>query len=196
MGWGFFGICNFYSWRLLEEIRGFTPLGVSAQYTPALICGPLAAGASGFRLTHTPVSFTIMVAIIALFLGQLITVTQPAKQIYWAQMFFVIVIVPLSEDVSLRAGTVIGSTSMQHEHQGLAASLIYTMVYYSISIALDITEDVEVHVKNHSATPEDMMFGIRCAWCTGVILAGCGVMLGALYFGRTLLREGWRVRYH
>lgn len=193
IGWGSFGIWIFYSWRFLEEIRGFTPLSVSAQYTPALICGLLAAGATGFMLTHTPISFTMMIAMVAFFLGQLITATQPAKQTYWGQMFFAILIMPFGMDMSFPAGTLILSNSMPKEHQGLAASLVNTMVNYSISIALGIAGTVEVHVNNHGVTREDAMYGIRCAWYTGVILAGCGVILGALFFGRTLLREGWTV---
>lgn len=97
IGWGSFGIWIYYSWRFLEELRGQTPLTVSAEYVPALICGLLAAGVTGFMLTHTPVSFTMLVAMLAFFLGQLITATQPLHQPYWAQMFFAILIMPFGE---------------------------------------------------------------------------------------------------
>lgn len=98
--------------------------------------------------------------------------------------------------MSFPAGTVILSNQMPPEHQGLAASLINTMVNYSISIALGIAGTVEVHINNQGATPEDIMNGIRGAWLTGVILAGVGVLLGALFFARTYMREGWRVMDH
>lgn len=101
IGWGSFGIWIFYTFRFLEEIRGYTPLSVSAQFTPALICGLLAAGATGFMLTHTPVPFTMMIAMAAFFLGQLITATQPVKQTYWAQMFVAILIMPFGKSTSL-----------------------------------------------------------------------------------------------
>lgn len=97
IGWGSFGIWIFYTWRFLEEIRGYTPLSVSAQFTPALICGLLAAGVTGFMLTHTPVPFTMMVAMAAFFIGQLITATQPINQTYWAQMFIAILIMPFGK---------------------------------------------------------------------------------------------------
>lgn len=215
IGWGSFGIWIYYSWRFLEEIRGYTPLSVSAMYVPALVCGLLAAGATGFMLTHTPVAFTMTISMFAFFLGELITATQPAHQTYWAQMFVAILIMPFGKsqsnnsipssslklilagmDMSFPAGTVILSNHMPREHQGLAASLVNTMVNYSISIALGIAGTVEVQVNNHGATPEDVMYGIRCAWYTGVALAGFGVVLGGLFFGRTWMKEGWKVMEH
>ena len=177
-------------------MRGETPLLVSAEFTPALVCGLLAAGVTGFMLTHTPVAFTMLLAMIAFFVGQVITATQPVHQVYWAQMFVAILIMPFGMDMSFPAGTVILSNHMPREHQGLAASLVNTMVNYSISIALGIAGTVEVQVNNKGLTFEDQMWGIRCAWYTGVALAGCGVILGAIYFVRSMLKEGWKVEEH
>lgn len=81
----------YYSWRFLLEVRGQSSLTVSAEYTPALICGLLAAGTTGFMLTHTPVSFVIMISMVAFFVGNLIGAFQPVHQVYWAQMFLSIV---------------------------------------------------------------------------------------------------------
>jgi MFS family permease len=96
-------------------------------------------------------------------------------------------------DMSFPAATIILSNHMPREHQGLAASLVNTMVNYSISIALGIAGTVEVSVNAGGA---DVLMGIRCAWWTGVALAAVGVILGALFFGRMFLREGWRVMEH
>jgi MFS family permease len=92
IGWGSFGIWIHFCWRFLLEVRGQTPLIISAEFVPALICGLLAAGVTGFMLTHTPVSFTIMVSMLAFFVGELVAAFQPAHQTYWAQMFVSILI--------------------------------------------------------------------------------------------------------
>jgi hypothetical protein len=101
-------------------------------------------------------------------------------------------------DMSFPAATIILSNHMPREHQGLAASLVNTMVNYSISIALGIAGTVEVAVnrKGADATPDDVMMGIRCAWWSGVVLAAVGVILGAMFFGRKFLAEGWKVMEH
>ena len=92
IGWGSFGIWIHFCWRFLLEVRGQTPLLISAEFVPAMICGLLAAGVTGFMLTHTPVSFTIMVSMLAFFIGELVAAFQPAHQTYWAQMFVSILI--------------------------------------------------------------------------------------------------------
>lgn len=196
IGWGSFGIWIYYSWRFLEELRGLTPLKVSAEFTPALICGTLAAGATGFMLTHTPVSFTMLIAMVAFFVGHVLAGTMPVHQVYWAQMFVSILIMPFGMDMSFPAATVILSNHMPREHQGLAASLVNTMVNYSISIALGIAGTVETSVNNGGATLEDTIWGIRCAYYTGMGIAGFGVILGALFFVKSMLKEGWKIMDH
>ena len=98
--------------------------------------------------------------------------------------------------MSFPAGTVILSNAMPREHQGLAASLINTAVNYSISIALGIAGTVEVSTNSHGATPEDIIRGISNARWTGVALAGLGLVLGALFFVRQFMKEGWKIMDH
>ncbi|KAL1590194.1 hypothetical protein WHR41_01138 [Cladosporium halotolerans] len=196
IGWGSFGIWIHFCWRFLLEIRSQTPLLISAEFVPAMICGLLAAGATGFMLTHTPVSFTIMVSMLAFFVGELIAAFQPAHQTYWAQMFVSILIMPFGMDMSFPAATVILSNAMPKEHQGLAASLVNTMVNYSISIGLGIAGTVEANVISHSGTEADTVYGIRCAWYVALGLSGFGVVLGALFFVRSWAKEGWKIMEH
>jgi hypothetical protein len=66
-------------------------------------------------------------------------------------------------DMSFPAATVILSNAMPKEHQGLAASLVNTMVNYSISIGLGIAGTVEANVITHNGTEADTVYVIRCA---------------------------------
>jgi hypothetical protein len=72
-------------------------------------------------------------------------------------------------DMSFPAATVILSNAMPKEHQGLAASLVNTMVNYSISIGLGIAGTVEANVIAHN---------------------------GAMFFLRTWAKEGWKIMEH
>jgi len=103
---------------------------------------------------------------------------------------------PFGMDMSFPAGTIILSDAMSQEHQGLAASLANTVVNYSMSIALGIAGTVEVHVNHHRTDLEDIEGGIRAARWTGVGLAGVGVVLGALFFIRVMVKEGWKSHTH
>lgn len=80
--------------------------------------------------------------------------------------------------MSFPAGTVILSNSMPRQHQGLAASLVNTVVNYSISIGLGIAGTVESNVNNGGI---DTLKGYRGACYTGVGLAGLGVFLAACF---------------
>ncbi|KAI9711867.1 MAG: hypothetical protein M1820_002012 [Bogoriella megaspora] len=196
VGWGAFGVWVFYSWQFLENIRHHSPLSASAQYAPAVLCGLIAAGMTGFLLTHTPVSFVMMMSMIAFFVGLTIAGTQPVNQTYWAQMFVSIVIMPFGMDMSFPAATVILSNHMPREHQGLAASLVNTMVNYSISISLGIAGTVETAANGRKTDYDSLLWGIRCAYYTGIALSVAGVLLGAAFFIKSMIKEGWKVMDH
>ena len=128
--------------------------------------------------------------------GQAITAFMPVHQTYWPQMFVSILIMPFGMDMSFPAATVILSNHMPREHQGLAASLVNTMVNYSISLALGIAGTVEVAVMKHDGSMSDSLYGVRCAYYTGLALAGCGFLLGVMYFTKSMIKEGWKVMQH
>jgi MFS family permease len=197
LGWGAFGVWVFYMFRFLETVRNYTPLSVSAQYGPAVICGLLAAGLTGFMLTHTPVSFVMFISMCAFCIGIVIAATQPVHQIYWAQTFVSIVIMPFGMDMSFPAASVILSNHMPPEHQGLAMSLVNTVVNYFISISLGIAGTVESNVvKSISDPAEAQLKGIRSAFYTAIGLSLMGVICGALFFVRSYMKEGWKVMEH
>lgn len=191
VGWGSFGIWVFYNVRFLQHFRHATPLSVSAQYFPAVLAGLLAAGMTGFMLTHTPVSFVMMISMLAFCVGIVIACFQPIQQSYWAQTFVSILIMPFGMDMSFPAATVILSNHMPPEHQGLAASLVNTVVNYSISMALGIAGTVEVYA------PFDKPFQQnRNAFYSAIGLSGMGVLLGAMFFAHSMQKEGWVVMEH
>ncbi len=67
---------------------------------------------------------------------------------------------------------------MPKEHQGIAASLVATVVNYSISIGLGIAGTVESHVNNGG---QDLLKGYRGALYAGIGLSGMAVLLSLLF---------------
>jgi MFS family permease len=192
-GWGAFGIWVFYSFRFLELIRLSSPLSASVQFTPMVICGLLAAALTGFMLTHTPLSFVMLVAMTAFSIGTIIAATMPPNQSYWAQMFISVIVMPFGMNMSFPAASVILSNNMPSEYQGLAMSLVNTFVNYSISIALGIAGTVEANVVHDMSTPDQMLKGFRSAFYSGIGLSIAGVICGAIFFLRSMMKEGWKV---
>jgi formate-dependent nitrite reductase membrane component NrfD len=79
---------------------------------------------------------------------------------------------PLGMDMSFPSGTIILSNGIPREHQGIAASLINTVVKYSILISLGIRQTEEA---------SDEIGGYRNAWYFAIGLDGLGMVI-ALYF--------------
>lgn len=80
--------------------------------------------------------------------------------------------------MSFPSGTIILSNAMPRRHQGLAASLVGTVVNYSISLGLGFAGTVETHVNRHG---EDVLRGYRGAEYLGTGLAGLGLVISVCY---------------
>jgi hypothetical protein len=71
----------------------------------------------------------------------------------------------------------------------MAASLVNTVVNYSISIGVGIAGTVEVYVSNGGATAEDELRGYRGAMYLGIGLGGMGVITSILFLLKLRMRE-------
>ena len=78
---------------------------------------------------------------------------------------------------------------MPKEHQGLGASLVSTVVNYSISLGLGFGGTVQSHVDGGGTTPEDILRGIRGAWYMGIGLAGMGLIISLVFLAKGYWKE-------
>ncbi|KAA8575863.1 hypothetical protein EYC84_004951 [Monilinia fructicola] len=171
-GWASFGIWLFYLWQILEEMRGISPLLGAAMVSPTTISGFCAALTTGYILSRVPASTVMMIAMLGFLAGSILMATVPINQTYWAQTFVATVVTPWGMDMSFPAATILLSDSMHKDHQGLAASLVNTVVNYSISIGLGIAGTVQIYVDNGG---KDVLRGYRGAQYVGIGLAALGL---------------------
>lgn len=177
-GWGSFGIWIYYIWQLIEVLRGYSPLSAVAQNAPVAVSGLLAAIATGSLISKLKVSTLLTAAMLCFLVGQILLATVPVGQIYWAQTFVSFIIMPIGLDMSFPTGSAILSQSMAHGDQGLAASLINTVVNYSISLCLGIAGTIESNVNKGG---QDILLGYRGAWWFGIGLDALGLVT-CIYF--------------
>lgn len=184
-GWGSFGIWVYYLWQLVENLRHHSVLSSAAQQTPVAVSGLIASLAVGFFLSKCKVAY-IMVAAMACFLtGQILIATTPVSQTYWAQTFVSLVVMPWGMDMSFPAGTIILSNGMPREHQGIAASLINTVVNYSISLSLGIAGTI---VRQTNDGGENVLGSYRNAWYFAIGLDGLGMVIALWLFWLSVVR--------
>ncbi|TIC08019.1 putative MFS multidrug transporter [Wallemia mellicola] len=173
-GWGTFSIWLFYSIRFIQDFRGLGALETVSQVVPCSVTGCLAASLSSFLILKAGGSWVMIGALLAFLTAVCLIAFQPIHLTYWAMQFVSYVIAPFGMDMSFPAASIIISDHLPREHQGLAGSLVNTLVNYSIAIALGIAATVEMNVNEGGENPER---GLRGALYLGVGLAGFGLML-------------------
>lgn len=180
-GWSSFGIWVFYIWRFLEDIRGITPLLAAAQFVPPAPSGLAASLVTAYLMGKAKPGWIMFIALSAFTLGSILMAISPVDQTYWALTFVSLLVMPWGMDMSFPAATVILSDAVGRRNQGVAASLVTTVVNYSISIGLGIAGTVEVHINNGGLTFDDKLKGYHAAQYTGIGVGGMGIVLSLLY---------------
>ncbi|KAK5128198.1 MFS multidrug transporter-like protein [Cryomyces antarcticus] len=150
-GWGSHGIWIYYLFLFLERARGYTPLAACAQTSTVAVTGLIAALSTGLLLKKMRVAYVMFLAMLAFVIGTLLVATAPVVQTYWLQIFFSVLVMPVGMNLSFPAGTILLSNALPREHQGVAASLVSTMVNYSISIGLGVAGTIERQITQNRA---------------------------------------------
>ncbi|KAK1779725.1 major facilitator superfamily domain-containing protein [Copromyces sp. CBS 386.78] len=199
-GWGSFGTWLFYNWQWFLEIRGESGLMTTAYFSPVAVSGAIAAVVTGVVLGKIGPAWTILCAMCAFFTGNMLLATRPLEQNYWIQSFLTVVITPWGMDMIFPASTVILSNAVGRRHQGIAASLINTVVNYSISIGLGFATTAEVYVNKGGTSKEELLSGYKAATWVAVGLTAFGLVLSVVYLmvdimkkrrvGKVVMEEG------
>ena len=188
-GWSCFGIWLYYLLQTLTVLQSASPLEIAAEFSPISVSGALAALCTGFLLHRFGPAYVMLGALTAFTTGAILSATLPIHQTYWAQVFVTTVIMPWGMDMSFPAATLILSNAVSREHQGVAASLVNTVVNYSISLSLGIAGTIEVNVNKGGMTQHDLQLGYRGGLYLAVGLAGLGMAIGIMFVARKKLLE-------
>ncbi|KAF4980959.1 hypothetical protein FDECE_17777 [Fusarium decemcellulare] len=189
-GWASFGIWVYYTWEFFQILRGASPLLTAAWMSPVAISGAAASMTTAWLLHVTHPALVMLMALTSFTTGTVLMMTAPVDQSYWFQSFFSLIVMTWGMDMSFPAATLILSNSVKREHQGIAASLVSTVVNYSISLGLGFAATVEVHVNDGGETMKQVLFGYRAAWYMAAGFSGLGLGISAIYFLRRMMKEG------
>jgi len=80
-------------------------------------------------------------------------------------------------DMNFTAAMIILSDSLPKEHQGMAASLVNTVLNYAVSIGLGVAGTVAIRV---SPTTTELFF-FRCGFYTGIGFSGLGFLVACIW---------------
>ncbi|OAP60774.1 hypothetical protein AYL99_05776 [Fonsecaea erecta] len=185
-GWATFGIWTWFLWRYLLGIKHVQPLEAALQVLPIVPVALIASVLTAWMMRKCRPSWTLFWALVAFTFGPLLLAVDSDidKTIYWSWTFASLVVMPFGMDMSFPAATLIMSNFFPPQQQGVAASLISTVVNYSISLGLGLASTVEVHVNNNGLDP---LAGIRGGWLMGVGLGGLGIIISVVFVVRSVL---------
>ncbi|KAF2806396.1 MFS general substrate transporter [Mytilinidion resinicola] len=210
-GWGSHGIWAYYLYLFLEHLRGHSALLTAAETSPVAITGVFFAFSTVWLLRRIAVSWVMLIAMLFFLLGALLMALAPLHQTYWAQTFVSVMLMPGAMNLSFPAATILLSTALPKEKQGIAASLVSTMVNYSISCGLGFAGSVhrytigrtakrlgvEVAAPLGDATADVIqarLTGLRGAYWFAVGLSGLGVLVAGAFILVSKRKERARVR--
>ncbi|KAF2650882.1 MFS general substrate transporter [Lophiostoma macrostomum CBS 122681] len=197
-GWGSHGIWAYYLYLFLEHLRGHSALLTSAETAPVAITGVLFAFSTVWLLKRVSVSYVMFIAMTFFMVGSLLLATMPINQTYWAQTFVSVLIMPGAMNLSYPAANILMSSALPKEKQGIAASLVSTMVNYSISCGLGFAGTIDRYVimaeahrrgrhtpaplRDHSEEVRDIRLrGLRGAYWLAVSLGGLGMFVAFIH---------------
>jgi MFS family permease len=126
----------------LEQVRGHSALLTSAETSPVAITGIIFALSTVWLVKKIGVAYVMLIAMLNFFIGSLLLALVPLNQSYWLQTFLSILIMPGAMNLSFPAATILLSSALPKEKQGIAASLVSTLVNYCISCGLGLAGSI------------------------------------------------------
>ncbi|KAG9235205.1 major facilitator superfamily domain-containing protein [Amylocarpus encephaloides] len=184
-----FGIFIWYycAWNLL--IRNNTMLLTAAKVQPFTIAGVIAAFSAGALISRIAAQWIIAIGASAMLIASALIATMPEQQLFWKAEFFAVLFASFCPDFIFTAAQIIASNSVPRNQQGIAGSLIGTLLTYGVSTGLGFGGTVEVHTNDGG---RNLVRGYRGALYLGIGFAAASLVLG-LGFVRIKRdeREGW-----
>lgn len=176
-GWASFSIWTYYYWSFVLNLKQWTPLAGAASYGCLLVFGIIAALLVSLTIRRTRPSYILLAAMCAFFVGIAMLARTPVHQTYFNMIFAQMVILSFGMDMSFPAASLVLSDTLPKRHQGMASSLVSTMINYSMSISLGFAGTAEVQVMKRTG---DLLKSYRAAMYVGIGLAVVSIILSII----------------
>lgn len=183
MGWGSFGVWTFYYYAFQLNLRHYSTVWVGATYLFFILWGTTVAFVCAFTIKHVGAPVILFLSSIGFTVGSVMLSVTPVHQSFWKMTFGMEIILPLGMDFSFPAGSIILSNFLPMQYQGMAGSLVNTIMNYSTSLCLGMATTVETQINKSG---QDLLKGYRAALYFASGLAGLGIVISFLYLCETI----------
>lgn len=178
LGWGSFGIWQYYYWSLLLDLRHYTPVAAGLTYITFAVMGVIAALLCGFVMSRTRPSYIISLASIAFMCGCIMLAVTPVHQSFFLMSFGQLFILVWGMDLSFPAASLILSDYLPVEQQGMAGLLVTTVTNFSVSLILGVSSTAEIEIYRRFG---NVLLSYRAALYVGIGVSGLGVLVSFVF---------------
>jgi hypothetical protein len=188
------GILIWYITLYNQVLRHYTIFASSATYATLAVMGAVAEFTSSWAISHIPARYILAIGGFASCIAWILVVTTPAQQTYWAQLFPALIFTAFGPDFIFTATQIISSNTVRRDQQGIAGSLMGTVLSYGLSTGLGFAGTVEAYTNDGG---RNVLQGYRNALYFGIGMSGLATVI-ALAFVRVPKdeREGWDENDH
>jgi MFS family permease len=174
-------------WNL--QVRHYTLFSNAAAFSALAVCGAAAAVISAKVVRYAPAEHIMALGSLSSCVALVLVATMPEQQVYWAQVFPAMILTAFGPDFLFTAAQIIASSSVQRHQQGIAGSLVGTLLSYGLSTGLDFAGTIEVYTNDDG---RNIVQGYRNALYLGIGLAAFATILAVLFIRIPKeQRDGW-----
>ena len=173
----FFWYMNIY----MITIREDSLIQVGVQYLPLTLGGGAMAFVAAWLVTRLPAQVIICAGCLATLGCNLFVATIPRNISYWAMGFPALFLSAFTIDLIVTSAQIITNNSVPVKYQGVAGSLVGTLLSYGMSTGLGFAGTVEVNTFGSGQSKEELLHGYHMAAYLGVGLAGVAFVTSAIF---------------
>lgn len=183
------GIYLWYMSVFMSEIRGDTLIQVGVQFLPLTILGCANAFFAAWLIPRIPTQYIIGIGCLAMVGINALLSTMRADLTYWAMGFPAMLLSSFTIDLIVTAAQIIASNTVSKKHQGVAGSLVGTLLSYGMSTGLGFAGTVEVNTFEGGKNP---LKGYHSAGYLATGFAAAAFLLAVIFVRIPKdTREGW-----
>ncbi|KAL2018456.1 hypothetical protein VTK56DRAFT_812 [Thermocarpiscus australiensis] len=138
------GIYFWYMNIYMQTIRGNSLIQTGVQYLPLTIVGAINSFFAAWLVPRVPTQVIIGAGRFAIVTINVLLATIPANLTYWAMAFPAMFVSAFTIDLITTSAQIIASNTVPMEHQGVAGSLVATLLSYGMRTGLGFAGTVEV----------------------------------------------------
>lgn len=178
LGWGSFGVWQYFYWNTILNLRHYSAVHGGLTYIPFLVVGIIAAISVSVIISKTRPSYIIFFASVAFMCGIIMLSVTPVDQTYYRMTLGEMLILGWGMDLSFPAASLILSDFLPKADQGMAASLVSTVINYSVSFYLGVSSTVEIEVYKKT---NDTLKSYRAPEYFGIGVSALAVLVSIIF---------------